>query len=137
MRKDVRWAQRFENFGKALADLTADMQIVSERKLSRLEEKGLIQAFKFTFELAWNCIKDFFENEGEKEIYGSKSAIRVAFKRGLIEHGQIWMDMIESRNQTVHTYHQETADKIAVDVVKKYYPEFVALHNKLTQIKNE
>lgn len=138
MRKeDVRWEQRFENFKKALADLTADMQIVSERKLSRLEEKGLIQAFEFTFELAWNCIKDFFNDEGEKEIYGSKSAIRVGFKRGLIENGQIWMEMIDSRNNTVHTYNPETANKIAGDIIKKYYAEFLILQKKLTQIKKE
>ena len=30
-----------------------------------LEKQGLIQAFEYTHELAWNVMKDFFENQGE------------------------------------------------------------------------
>jgi len=137
MKKDIRWEQRFQHFEAALAELTLDMNIVSQRKLTRTEERGLIQAFEFTYEMAWNTIKDYFENEGEVDITGSRSAIRLAFKRGLIENGQIWMDMIESRIKTVHTYNKETADKIALKIVKHYYPEFVTLHKKLTQYKKE
>lgn len=136
MKKDIRWHQRLQNFGAALAELTADLKIASERKLNRTEEKGVIQSFEFTFELAWNCIKDFFENQSEKmPIYGSRDAIRVAFKRGLIENGQVWMDMIESRIKTVHTYNKETADEIAEKIIKQYYAEFVTLHKKLIQLK--
>jgi hypothetical protein len=37
---------------------------------------------------------------------GSRSATREAFKMGLISNGQRWMDMIESRNNTGHTYNE-------------------------------
>lgn len=137
MKKDIRWHQRLQNFGAALDEMTADMKILSQRKLTRIEEKGLIQSFEFTYEMAWNTIKDFFEYEGEVDIVGSRGAFRHAFKRGLIEHGQIWMDMIESRIQTVHTYNKETADKILQEIICHYYPEFVALYKKLTQAKEE
>lgn len=137
MAKDIRWHQRLQNFGAALDELTLDMKIVSGRKLTRTEERGLIQAFEFTYEMAWNTIKDYFENEGEVNITGSRSAFRQAFKRGLIENGQLWMDMIDDRIATVHTYNKELADEIAEKIIKQYYSEFVALYKKLIQLKKE
>lgn len=137
MTEDIRWHQRLQNFGAALDDMTLDMKILSQRKLSRIEEKGLIKSFEFTYEMAWNTIKDYYENEGDVDIQGSRSAIRLAFKRGLIENGQLWMDMIKSRIKTVHTYNKETADEIAEKIIKHYYPEFITLHKKLIQLKEE
>jgi nucleotidyltransferase substrate binding protein (TIGR01987 family) len=58
----------------------------------------VIQAFEFTHELAWNTLKDFLESCGEAGIYGSKDATRKSFAAGLIEDGETWMDMIQSRN---------------------------------------
>ena len=137
MIKDIRWDQRFKNFSAALAELTLDMDAVRERKLNRIEEKGLIKSFEFTYEMAWNTLKDYFENQGEVGITGSRSAIRQAFKRGLIENGQIWMDMVDDRIATVHTYNKATADDIARKIIESYYPEFLALHKKFTELKNE
>ncbi len=137
MTKDVRWDQRFQHFEAALAELTIDVGLLSKRKLTRTEERGMIQAFEFTYELAWKTIKDFFENQGDVYIQGSRDAIRLAFKRGLIENGQVWMNMIEDRIKIIHTYNKETADKISEEIIKRYYPEFIALQKKLTQIKNE
>ncbi len=137
MVKDIRWEQRFKNFSSALAELTLDMDVVRERKLNRIEEKGLIKSFEFTYEMAWNTLKDYFEYQGEVGITGSRSAIRQSFKSGLIENGQRWMDMVDDRIATVHTYNQKTADDIAQRIIDSYYPEFLALHKKLTDLKKE
>lgn len=75
-----------------------------ERELSVLEEQGLIQSFEYTHELAWKTLKDFLIDRGNEGIYGSKDAVRASFQTGLIEEGEIWMDMIGSRNDTYHTY---------------------------------
>jgi len=48
--------------------------------LNELEKQGLIQAFEYTYELAWNTIKDYFENQGETGIHGSRDAFRLAFQ---------------------------------------------------------
>ena len=137
MKKDIRWHQRFQNFSAALAELTSDIKILSQRALNKTEEKGLIKSFEFTYEMAWNTIKDYFENQGEVNIQGSRDTIRLAFKRGLIENGQIWMDMIDDRVKTVHTYNKETADEIAQKIIQNYYNEFIGLQKKLSQLKEE
>ena len=102
--QDIRWKQRFSNYNKALARLE---DFIQKKNLSKLEEQGLIKAFEYTYELAWNVIKDYYEYQGVTGIQGSRDAFRLAFQRGLIEDGETWMDMIDSRIQTTHTYNEE------------------------------
>lgn len=129
--KDIRWVQRFNNYNKAISQLT---KFIEKGELNELEEQGLIQAFEYSYELAWNVIKDFYENQGESGIQGSRDAIRLAFKRGLIENGEIWMKMITSRTLTSHTYNEEIAKQIADDILKLYYNQFTILQKKLINI---
>lgn len=124
VKKDIRWQQRFSNFSKALEQLRQAVQLSNQRVLSNLEKQGLIQAFEFTHEIAWNVIKDFFQEQGNSSIMGSKDAAREAFQKGLILDGASWMEMIKSRNLTSHTYNQSVADDIIEKVQKNYLKSF-------------
>jgi nucleotidyltransferase substrate binding protein (TIGR01987 family) len=135
--KDIRWIQRFNNFDKALKQLGNAVEIARARELSKLEEQGLIQAFEFTHELAWNTLKDFLEERGVSKIYGSKDATREAFKAGLIENSETWIEMIANRNLSTHTYDEFTAAKIVSAVLYSYFPEFEELHVKMRNLKEE
>lgn len=104
MTQDIRWKQRFDNFQRALHQLTLAMSLKALRPLSELEQQGFIQAFAFTHELAWNVLKDYLEMEGIQGLVGSRSTAREAFKRGLVLDGEAWMDMVEKRNLSSHTY---------------------------------
>src|ERR1700733_12469112 len=88
---NVRWKQRFSNYKKALAQLKEGVELTEQRSLSRLEEQGLIQGFEYTYELAWNTLKDFLQDQGNQLIYGARDAIQEAFKVGLILDGDKWM----------------------------------------------
>lgn len=136
MTEDIRWIQRFDNFKRSLKQLDDAMAIIAARELNELEKQGVIQAFEYNYELAWNVIKDFLEyqgGEGALGIMGSRDAFRLAFRRGLIVNGEAWMDMIKSRQLTSHTYNEDVAEQIFEDIVKKYYSEFTALKKTLTQ----
>ncbi len=135
--KDIRWQQRFSNYKKALAQLTNAIELAEERDLSELEQQGLIQAFEYTHELAWKTLKDFLEYRGNTGIYGSKDATREAFKLGLIENGEVWMDMIQSRNKTSHTYNEETVKEIVEAIESDYFVEFTKLQATLNELKEE
>ncbi|MDZ7667603.1 MAG: nucleotidyltransferase substrate binding protein [Desulfotignum sp.] len=132
--KDIRWIQRFRNYSKALGQLS---KFIEKGALNELEKQGLIQAFEYTYELAWNTIKDYFENQGETGIHGSRDALRLAFRRDLVDNGQAWMDMIKSRTLTTHTYNQEVADAIADAVFNIYYTEFVRLEKTFQTLKKK
>ncbi|KPQ01054.1 MAG: Nucleotidyltransferase substrate binding protein like [Bacteroidetes bacterium HLUCCA01] len=122
--KDIRWIQRLSNYVKALEQLNDAVKLANERNLSKLEQQGLIQSFEYTHELAWQVMKDFFIYQGNPDIMGSRDATREAFANGLIEAGEIWMDMIKSRNLTSHTYNEEIASDIAQKIVDDYIHVF-------------
>jgi nucleotidyltransferase substrate binding protein (TIGR01987 family) len=131
---DIRWHQCFANFTKALSQL--EKFIEKGETLNELEELGLIQAFEYNFELAWNLIKDFYEDQGESNIQGSRDAFRLAFNRGLISDGEEWMKMIASRSKTSHTYNEETANEIVEAILNSYYFMFRNLRNTFQEIIN-
>lgn len=122
--------QRFANFKKALAQLTEGIELANQRALSRLEEQGLIQDFEYTYELAWNTIKDFLQEQGNQSVYGARDAIQEAFKVGLIQDGDLWMEMFKDRNKTSHTYNSQTAREIAEAIRQTYFVLFNALTDK-------
>ncbi len=132
--QDIRWVQRLRSFSKAFGQLREAVQLAGQRRLSRLEEQGMIQAFEFTHEQAWNTLKDFMEDRGTKKLYGSKDVTREAFKLGLIEDGEIWMKMVESRNLTSHTYDETTAAQIASSIVDTYFAGFELLLEKMEKL---
>jgi nucleotidyltransferase substrate binding protein (TIGR01987 family) len=135
--KGVRWMQRFRNFRRALSRLRNAVSLSQERALTELESVGLIKAFEFTFELAWNTVRDFYMAQGEQNIQGSRDAFRLGHQRGLLKDGEHWMAMIESRGLTVHTYNEEIADEIAEEVIKVYFPLFEELERKLGESYTE
>jgi nucleotidyltransferase substrate binding protein (TIGR01987 family) len=122
----TRWKQRLQNYQQALERLREAVQLSRLRPLSRLEQQGLIQAFEFTHELAWNLMKDYLAYQGTPDLGGSRDASRAAFALGLISDGEGWMEMITSRNQTSHTYNQAVADAIAGLITGRYAPLFDA-----------
>ena len=132
---DIRWQQRLANYSKALAQLGNAIATSRQRPLSELEKQGLIQAFEYTHELAWNVMKDYFAWQGNPGVTGSRDAAREAFQKGLVEDGEGWMEMIKSRNQTAHTYQQKVADEIAGKIIERYFPLFQVFLRTMTAIK--
>lgn len=132
---DVRWKQRFDSFRKAFLQLSKAVEIAKSRDLSELEKQGLIQAFEFTHELAWKTLKDFLESRGETGIYASKDATRKAFAAGLIEDGETWMEMIQSRNRSSHTYNEAIANGIAAAVTRGYADAFARFEERFLNLE--
>ncbi|WP_031527703.1 nucleotidyltransferase substrate binding protein [Dyadobacter crusticola] len=135
--QDIRWEQRFGNYLRALrkldlavskirADYPLDEagNIDEDEFLDDIIKEGLIQRFEYTHELAWNVMKDFLLYEADIKVLGSKDATRAAFAADLIEDGELWMEMIKSRNQTSHTYNEGTANVIFKKVLEEYLPAF-------------
>ena len=132
---DIRWQQRFSNYRRALARLEEAVALQATRPLSNLEQQGLIQAFEFTHELAWNVMKDYFlYQDNATPITGSRDAVREAFAVQLVTDGQGWMDMIKSRNLSSHTYNPEIAHAIVKDVVEKYAALFAAFARNMAAL---
>ena len=133
--QEIRWIQRANSFERAFARLKAAVKLAEQRELSDLEAQGLIQGFEYTHELAWKTLKNFLEAQGTMNLYGSRDTTREAFRNGLIENGEAWMDMVDKRNLTSHTYDEETAAQVVTAICTTYFPEFERFLVHLEQLK--
>ena len=123
---EIRWKQRFENFKKANSNLVETADCIKQNSLNKIYTMALIQAFEMSFELAWKTMKDYLENDGILTD-SPRTTIKEAFSSRLIEDGQLWINMMEVRNKTSHTYKEEYANVVANEILDIYIP----LLNKL------
>ncbi len=135
--KDIRWLQRLNSYTSALKQLNDAVDEYNKRELNSLEKQGLIKAFEFTFELSWNLIKDYFNYQGMVNIRGSRDSFREAFKYNLVEDGVSWMEMIELRNLSSHTYDEDTAEEIIELIAGKYIDNFNMLEKNMQALRND
>ena len=118
---DIRWKQRFGNFENAFMQFKNAIDEFGYSEENLIKE-GIIQRFEFTHELAWKVMKDFLAYEGIVNIIGSRSATREAFNKGLISEGIEWMNMLETRNLTVHTYQINILEEQFLKIRDDYFP---------------
>lgn len=128
--KDIRWMQRFQNYDKALSLLEGALRIPEP---DMVQKAGIIQFFEMSFELAWNLLKDFLEEQGFVDVKSPRSAIKKAFEMGIIENGHCWMDLLIDRNLTAHTYDEQKATELEALIQNKYFPILKALHTSFKQ----
>lgn len=133
MEQDIRWKQRFSNYDKAFGQLSQAIEQYGINPLDIIKE-GIIQRFEFTHELAWKVMKDYLEYEVFQNISGSRSATKEAFNKGILEQGQIWMDMIDSRNKTVHAYEEAILNSEFIKISQSYYPLLLSFKNKMKSL---
>ena len=115
---EIRWQQRLENFGKALAQLAA---ACDQEDYSDLERAGLVQMFEFSFELAWKVLKDLLFYEGH-DVKTPREVVRKSFELEYIseDDSEVFLDAIGKRNVLSHTYDEETALE-AENLIKNQY----------------
>ena len=128
--KDTRWKQRFQNYEKSFLLLKRTLEIENP---SEAEKGGLIQFYEMAFELAWKLLKDYLYELGF-DINSPREAIKQAYQSDIINSGQEWIDALEDRNLTTHTYDEETAEKVVKSINESYFPLLDELYNRL---KNE
>ncbi|RLD17460.1 MAG: nucleotidyltransferase [Caldiserica bacterium] len=106
---------------------------VSEVK-SELEKDGVIQRFEFTFELLWKCLKLYLEYKGIR-VNTPRDSFKEAFRIGIIDDEENYLNMLEDRNKTSHIYDKKTADEI-FDRIKDVYLKLIdGLVKKLKEEK--
>jgi len=124
--KDIRWKQRFQNFERSYRLLEDTLRIKTP---SEAERAGLIQFFEMTFELGWKLMKDYLEEQGFT-INSPKEAIKQAFRSEIIADGHGWIDALNDRNLTTHTYQEETAVNVEKKIRKDYFPLLQILYEQ-------
>ena len=117
---------KFEAVTNQLIQAIARLEEVLNMESSDIIKDSAIQRFEFSLDLAWKTLKAFLEEKNGILVNSPKEAFREAFRQGLIEYEENWLTMVDLRNQTVHTYNQDLADKIYSRL-----PQFLPLFKSL------
>ena len=131
MTTEISWQQRFHNFENAFNTLTRIMLRYDSQPDDEVVQMALVQAFEISYELAWNCMKDYLENEGFVEISNPKQTIRTAFQAKLILDAEAWMLAIKKRNLASYSYNQVILEETVFYITEEFYPLASKLYSDL------
>jgi len=107
-----------------------------KRSLSTLERLGLLKAFTFTHELAWNVLKDYVKEEGLIAVVDSENPMQGVFQLSLIDDRETWVDMLNARNLTLHAFDPDVAQALADDICLRFYPAIGAFAERFAAVGN-
>ena len=127
-----RWELRFEQFRSALGNLEDSIGELRTRRLSILEQAGVVQLFEIAWELGWKVMRDYLADLGIAENTSSAvGAIRAAFAAEIIEDGDGWMAAAKLRNTLSHEYDPQRAAEALTMIAERYLALFATLADKL------
>ncbi len=70
-----------------------------------------IKRFELCFELSWKVIQSFLRDRG-LDCRSPRDCFREAFSYGLLTQEEVWVQMVQDRNLSVHTYNEGLADQL-------------------------
>lgn len=116
--------EKLDNYTKAVERLRESL---ARDENDDIVLDGVIQRFEFTYELSWKLLKAYLAYNGIAEVRTPREAFKEAFAAGLIVDGDIWLEMIDDRNLTSHTYDETEARRIFERIKNKYFRELSKL----------
>ncbi|MGB3850987.1 MAG: HI0074 family nucleotidyltransferase substrate-binding subunit [Tunicatimonas sp.] len=157
--EDVRWKQRYDNLQRAFRKLKIGLRIFDYAQYQRrrkeleallktsqevdaateelekldLDREGIIQRFKYCYELFVATLQDLLEFLGEprENLRGSRTVLSLALQQGFIADHDGWRKIVLARNKTSHAYDEAMADEITEDIINLFYPLMVDLYERL------
>ncbi len=109
---------------KSLEEAVA-LPIKNDRDLA-----GIIQSFEFVYELAWKTLKRLLETLGH-QTNTPRDVFKTAYGATLLSEEKVWIDILEDRNKTSHTYSRKMAEELVAKIKSKYVVAFHDLTNAI------
>ena len=123
---DLIFHKKFEKFKKALSTLE---EILTEKK-NTVTRDATIQRFEYTVETFWKMLKEYIYLLDKKETRSPRSTMLELKDVDFFsdEETDLALEMIQSRNLTVHAYEEKLAAKIANEI-----PEYKNFMEKILE----
>lgn len=103
-KQDAQLAQ----FTKALARLNEALAAPK----SDIVRDSAIQRFEFTMDMAWKLLKTCLEEKYGVICQSPKECFRSAYNQKMLEYDEFWLELVDMRNLTAHTYKEELAQSV-------------------------
>lgn len=118
---------------KASATLTEALQFAEKSKATEVQFKiardACIQRFEYCIELSW---KTSMKRLGSQTKF-AKPAVREMARADLIDSAETWLQFIEARNLTSHSYDESVAKNL-FETIQIFSAELTKLIQKLRQL---
>lgn len=135
--KEITWKDHFNSLGNAIDRL---QEVIEHPGLDQIDflRDATIQRFKLTIELFWKALKKILFHE-KVESTTPRDVLSKSYQYGLINDQEVWLQMLDDRNNTSHAYKEKEA-KIIFEHIKEYLPIFqktyLSLGKKYKLIEN-
>ena len=97
-----------------------------KQKKDEFIRDSVIQRFEFCVELAWKTSKRIMGTNTS----APKDVVREMAQSGYIENIEIWLNAVDMRNLSSHTYKEDMAEKV-YGFAAGFLPELEKLRSKL------
>lgn len=116
---------------KAVSSLEKALQlhkssVNKDNEIKKAFRDACIQRFEYCIELSW---KISMKTLGSATM-AAKPAIREMARNNLIHNPELWLQFIEARNDTSHSYDEDIAEKVFKSI-ESFYPEVLKLVDNL------
>lgn len=124
-------SRKLETFRKTLAHLQ-ELR-THPTPLSDVEKAGFVSFFEQCFEASWKAQKELLAKLGvnEADSGSPRSILKASYAAHVIDDEAGWLAMLDARNEIIHSYDEEIADKIIDQARSTYLPIFETLSKKL------
>lgn len=125
--------KKYDNF-------CSNLHVLSQASEQDLENEfiisGIIDKFFVQFELGWKLLKELAKYEGRSvAASGSpRTIIKEAYKIYDFFDEEVWLEMLEQRNDLTHIYDGKKARELAELVMARYIPEFIKMEKYISEI---
>src|SRR3989344_5753230 len=99
------------SLAQALEQLKEALSYQNSQIPARLDIDAAIQRFEFCYEISWKLMQSVIRYKG-KDCQSPRDCFRTAAQLGIINNPDKWIEYLDARNLTVHTYDQSTADLV-------------------------
>ena len=127
-----RKVKKFDNYSKNLRVLsTAGSRDLSDEFIV----SGIIDKFYIQFELSWKLFKQLLKYEGRAvaNTGSPRQIIKEMYAVCEFIDEDIWLGMLNDRNETAHIYDGNAARILALKIIESYVPEFIRVEQRIRE----
>ena len=119
-----------KNFSNALDHLT---QATVQKPTTPLELAGTIKLFELAYETGWKALKSYLAEKQGIQTTTAKNVFQEAFRFQIISDQNVWLQMIQDRNISVHVYNQGDAEKLVERILDQHLGSLTDLYTGISK----
>ena len=122
-----------EELSKAISTLDEALEFAEATKSNltqfKIARDASIQRFKYCIEISWKVSMKKLDSQTKF----SKQAVREMARADLISSAETWLDFIEARNNTSHSYDEDVARSVFTQILN-FQKEVKVLYRSLEKL---